>query len=62
MTGMFGSQKPAPIPTPIVMPQENTAAITAAKQAELMAASARSGRASTIMSSNDISKTDTMGG
>jgi hypothetical protein len=64
MAGLFSSPKvQAPIiPAPVVVPTENTAGVTAAKQQEMMAASQQSGRASTILSQNDISKTDTMGG
>ena len=50
------------IPAPVVMPTENTAAVTAAQQAELAGASAQSGRASTIMAQAGDNKTDTMGG
>lgn len=63
MGGLFGGAPKAPvIPTPVVMPTENTAAVTQAQQQQMEAASQQSGRASTIMSQNDISKTDTMGG
>lgn len=65
MTSLFHAPKAAPAPvipdTPVI-PTENTAAIANAQQGQLEAAAARSGRASTIMSMNDISKTDSMGG
>lgn len=65
MTSLFNAPKAAPapvIPAAPVIPTENTAAISQAQQQELEASAARSGRASTIMSMNDVSKTDTMGG
>lgn len=67
MAGLMGGGAPkAPvIPAPIVMPTENTQAVTQAQQQQLMAASAQSGRASTILSQQDISKipqNNTMGG
>jgi hypothetical protein len=65
MTSLFSSPKaPAPIVVPQapVVPTENTAAVSQAQQQELQASAARSGRASTIMSMNDISRTDRMGG
>lgn len=49
------------IPDPVVVPTENTAQVTAAQQNQLQASAVRTGRASTILSSNDISKSDTMG-
>lgn len=64
MGSLFSSKAPpAPvIPAPVIVPTENSTAITQAQQAELAASAARTGRASTILSQNDISKTDTMGG
>lgn len=59
---MFGGQpKQAVIPAPVIVPTENTEAVARAKQEQLAKAAAGSGRASTIMSMNDISKTDTLG-
>ena len=49
------------IPQPVVMPTENTDAVTQAQQQAMLAASARSGRASTFMNMQDIGKTDTLG-
>lgn len=60
--GMLGAKKMPVIPAPVVMPTENTAAVTQAQQQAMLASAARSGRASTIMSQQDISKTDQMGG
>lgn len=60
MAGLMGSKAPA-IPAPVVMPTENNAAVTASEQAQLQQASAQSGRASTILSMNDISQVDKMG-
>lgn len=65
MTSLFHAPKAAPapvIPEAPVIPTQNTSAIAKAQQDQLEASAARSGRASTIMSMNDISKTDTMGG
>lgn len=64
MGGLFGGGAPkAPvIPAPIVMPTENSAAITQAQTAQMQKAAAQSGRASTILTQNDISKSDTLGG
>lgn len=62
MTTLFGSQKMPVTPNPVVMPTQNSAAITNAQQQAAMASAARSGRASTILTQQDISKTDTMGG
>lgn len=65
MTSLFHAPKAAPapvIPEAPPIPTQNDAAITAAQQQQLAAAAARSGRASTIMSMNDIGKTDKMGG
>ncbi len=59
---MFKSPKAPAVPTPVVMPTENSASVSAAQQQEMQAAAARSGRASTILSTGDISKTDSMGG
>ena len=59
---MFSSPKPAAVPAQTVMPTENSTAVAQAQQQELQAAATRSGRASTILTQNDISKTDTMGG
>lgn len=65
MGSLFRAPKvsaPAPVtPTPVIVPTENTAAVTNAQQQELEANAARTGRASTIMSMNDIGKTDKMG-
>lgn len=60
-----GSPKMPVIPAPVVMPTENSAAITAAQLQQAQASAAQSGRASTIMTmqnQNDINKTDSMGG
>lgn len=64
MTSLFHSPKIAApvIPTPVVVPTENSTAVATAQQQQLEASSARTGRASTILSQNDISKTDSMGG
>lgn len=65
MSSMFGSPKvaaPPVIPAPIVMPTENSDAITKAQQEQLKMASAQSGRASTILSQDDIGKVETLGG
>lgn len=59
---MLTSKKIAPIPAPVVMPTENSAAVTQAQQDAAAASAARSGRASTILSQQDVSKSDTMGG
>lgn len=59
---MFESKKMPVTPAPVVMPTPNSDAIAKAKRDAAIAAAARSGRASTIMSQQDISKTDTMGG
>lgn len=61
MAGMMGGGKAPAIPAPVIMPTENNAAVTAAQQQQLQAASAQSGRASTILSMNDISQVDKMG-
>lgn len=61
MGGMFSKPKmPTPIPQPII-PTENASAIQDAKQKQMEGMAAQTGRASTILSQNDISKTDTMG-
>jgi len=70
MTSLFDTSAPpvqaAPIiPSPVVMPTENSAAIQEAKQKQLQAAATSSGRSSTILSMNNnqnaIDKTDTLG-
>lgn len=64
MGTLFGAPKAAApvIPTPIVMPTENSQAVATAQQQQLKASAARSGRASTIMTMGDVSKNDTLGG
>ncbi|MGA0595617.1 hypothetical protein [Enterovirga sp. CN4-39] len=55
MSGLFGGSKPAPAPAPkpvTVMPDPEDPAILAARRREQMANAARSGRASTILSSD----------
>lgn len=51
MPSLFASPPKIPDapPPPTVMPTENTAAITAAKQRQVTAASAASGRVSTVL-------------
>ena len=60
MPGMFKAPKAPAIPTPVVMPTENSTAMAKAQQDELAAASAQTGRQSTIMAFNQ-NKTDTLG-
>lgn len=63
MGSLFGGAPKMPvIPAPVVMPTENSAAVTAAQQQQLQASAAQSGRASTILSTNDIAKSSTLGG
>ncbi len=60
--GLLGAKKMPAIPAPVVMPTENAGAVTDAQQKAMAAAAARSGRASTMLANQDISKSDTMGG
>lgn len=58
MSGLFGSTpKPPAPPPPTPMPDLNDPAILAAQRRDAMAAAARSGRASTLLSGeNDYSQ------
>lgn len=67
MTALFSTPKaPASpiIPSPVVMPTEDSQAVQQAQQEQLQAAASQSGRASTIltMNNNSIDKTDKLGG
>lgn len=62
MNMLSSGPKIAPLPAPVVMPTQNSQATAQAQQEAARASAARTGRASTIMSQQDISKTDTMGG
>lgn len=62
MSSLFSSPKTPVIPSPVIMPTENMQSVQQAQIDQMSKASAQSGRASTILSQNDISKNDTLGG
>ena len=62
MSGLFSSPKAPVIPAPVVMPTENNSQVVQAQQKQLQAAATEGGRASTILTQQDISKTDQLGG
>lgn len=66
MGGLMGGGPKMPvIPAPVVMPMENSAAVTEAQRKQLALASEQSGRASTILTQQDIGlagKNNTLGG
>ena len=63
MASIFSAPKPPPPPPPPApMPTTDDAAVAAAKKKQIQMASAKSGRASTILTDFGAAKTDKFGG